>query len=210
MSKIMSNIIDGLHGEVGQYGKLYESVNESDEWITIKGTHVLTDGDGNIKNEKLAKKIENTSKDSKPKKSKKGLGKGLGDLMKDSEKSSSKGLDKVIPDTKKEKKTIDATNKVNHVKYSDADSKENLKHLHDNSEANKKYKFFKSENGDVDKEAVNKFIEDVADKMDERRERPTADEYECLKALNKLGALSKEDSEYVEYNFLRNADAYEN
>lgn len=180
MSKTMSNIIDGLHGEVGQYGKLYESVNESDEWITIKGTHVLTDGDGNIRNEKLAKKIENTSKTSNPKKS------------------------------KKEKKTIDATNKVNHVKYSDADSKENLKHLNDNSEANKKYKFFKSENGDVDKEAVNKFIEDVADKMDERRERPTTDEYECLKALNKLGALSKEDSEYVEYNFLRNADVYEN
>ena len=36
---------------------------DEDKWITIKGTHVLTDDDGNIKNEKLKDKIEgNNSK----------------------------------------------------------------------------------------------------------------------------------------------------
>lgn len=42
-------------------------LEEEDRWVTIKGTHTLIDGDGNIKNEKLRKSIENSKERSREK-----------------------------------------------------------------------------------------------------------------------------------------------
>ena len=52
---------DDIKKSIKKLLKVSESVNE-DDWITIRGTHTLVDGDGNIKNDKLKKKIEATSK----------------------------------------------------------------------------------------------------------------------------------------------------
>lgn len=52
---------------------------DEDKWITIKGTHVLTDDDGNIKNEKIKKKLED-SKEKKISKQKEVIKKAVSDL----------------------------------------------------------------------------------------------------------------------------------
>lgn len=153
--------------------KINEDVDE-DNWITIKGTHVLTDDSGDIKNEKL-KKIETTSKDGK-----------------------------------KSVKAKDDTKKSVEKDYKNPD---NLEKLRDTSPSAKKYGLFKSgkENGrldslvttdDIDKEAADKFLDDVADRYDNGK-HPTEDEKECFKALlTNLKVFSKEDRRYIRDAFL--------
>jgi hypothetical protein len=155
--------------------KINEDVDE-DKWVTIKGTHVLTDDNGDMKNDKLKKKIEATSKSGKK-----------------------------SVDAKKE-----GTEKSVEKDYKNPD---NLEKLKDTSPSAKKYGLFKSgkENGrldslvttdDIDKEAANKFLDDVADRYDHGK-HPTEDEKECFKALlTNLKVFSKEDRRYIRDAFL--------
>lgn len=69
--------LDSLSANEDIGRKLY-SIDE-DRWITIKGTHVLTDDAGNIKNEKIKKKLED-SRQKKVLKQKEAIKKSVSDL----------------------------------------------------------------------------------------------------------------------------------
>lgn len=113
------------------------------------------------------------------------------------------------------RKPVDAeSSKVKKRDMKDYDDPECLKDLRNNSETAKKYGFLKSgkDRGrlddntfkdDIDKKAAIKFIDDMADKYDDGRSgKPSVDEIECMKALVRNNALSKEDKDFVKTNFL--------